>query len=166
MCPHQLLPCIAPWCCYALQGARIKGSSLLIPYISHAGKWKSLDAWNRRKKSSGYMAPPSLLCQCCSGQELAARDFAGHVCSGTGFWILFSSCCFVGMWLIYFVDPIAKSDDLFRMNHWTPFIWKQLWLLLTLSWVSDWERNVLVLLLTLGPLHSSLLCVMWSYAQE
>lgn len=96
----------------------------------------------------------------------SSKGFCRNVCSGTGFWILFSSCWFVGTWLIYFVDSIAKSDDLFRMNHWTPFIWKQLWLLLTLSWVSDWERNVLVLLLTLGPLHSSLLCVMWSYAQE
>jgi len=58
---------------------------------------------------------PILLC--CSGQGLTARDLAGHVCSGTGFWSLFSSCCFLATQLVGFVDLTAESDDLFHMNH-------------------------------------------------
>lgn len=55
------------------------------------------------------------------GLGLAARDFAGHMCSGTSFWILFSSCCFVEIWLalwiwllcvmIYFIWAIELNSS-------------------------------------------------------
>lgn len=79
-----------------------------------------------RKATNAQLLLPTL--QCYSGQGLPARHLTGHVCSGTGFWILFSSCCFLATWVIAFVDLAAESDDLFHVNHWTLFICRQLWI--------------------------------------
>lgn len=87
---------------------------------------------------------------CVLRNKLLDSPFFMLLCGNTSDWLCGSDC--LEWWFILY-EPLNSAH-------------LETSLLVTLSWVSDWERNVLVLLLTLRPLHTSLLCVMWSYAHE
>lgn len=83
---------------------------------SKLGEWKSLEPLKRlnRSKTHGSSSPS---CECCSEQELSAKDFAGCVCSEQASGFSFPRVAFQQH--DWFVDLAAESVDLFHMNHWT-----------------------------------------------